>query len=67
MTEEGVSGQELSKRHSPQMRYLPLDEGELTDDELKPIKNLVAGLSRLENAQTAEEIQTILKNRQKTL
>ena len=47
--------------YRPRMRYLILDEGQFNDQQLKPLKNLVAGLFRLENAQTAEDIRTIME------
>ena len=44
------------------MQYLLLDESQFSDQDLKPLQNLVAGLFRLENAKTAEDIQHIMEN-----
>jgi len=45
--------------YRPRMRYLLLDEGIFSDQELRPLKNLVAGLIRLENAHTVEDIRQL--------
>ena len=48
------------EKYRPQLEYLLVDEGRFTEIELIPLHNLVAALFRLENSQTAEDIQRIL-------
>jgi len=45
--------------YRPQLRYLLLDEGRLSEAELSS-RNLVAALFRLENSRTREDIQQVL-------
>jgi predicted transposase/invertase (TIGR01784 family) len=42
--------------YKPSLHYLVLDEGRFSQDELNPLKNLVAAVFRLENAITHEDM-----------
>jgi len=46
--------------YKPGLRYLLLDEGQIAQDELNPLKNLVAAVFRLENAQTHADIIAVV-------
>ena len=50
------------ERYRPSLRYLLIDEGRYRDEELEPLKNLVASLFRLENSRTLEDIEKVLQN-----
>jgi predicted transposase YdaD len=47
-------------RHRPSLRYLLIDEGCYSDNELAPLKNLVAALFRIENSRTPHDIERVL-------
>jgi hypothetical protein len=49
-------------RYQPRLRYLLLDEGRFQDQDLAPLRNLVAALFRLENSRDAAAIQRILRH-----
>ncbi len=62
-TEVGDLISDLPKNMSlykPGLRYLLLDEGRFAQDELNPLKNLVAAVFRLENAQTHDDIIAVV-------
>jgi predicted transposase/invertase (TIGR01784 family) len=46
--------------YKPNLRYLLLDEGRFSQDALNPLKNLVAAVFRLENAQTHTDIIAVV-------
>jgi len=46
--------------HLPSLRYLLIDEGAFSEQQLAPLKNLVAALFRLENSRKPEDIQEVL-------
>lgn len=46
--------------YKPNLRYLLLDEGRFSQDELNPLKNLAAAVFRLENAQTHTDIMAVV-------
>jgi predicted transposase/invertase (TIGR01784 family) len=48
------------EKYRPQLEYLLLDEGALSEQELAPLHNLVAALFRLERSQTVTDIQAVL-------
>ncbi len=48
------------ERYRPQLRYLLLDERRYQDEELKPLKNLVAAIFRLENSSTPRDLLNVL-------
>ncbi len=50
----------MLQRYQPQLRYLLLDEGRYTDEELGETRNLVAALFQLENSRSTEAIQVVL-------
>ena len=50
------------EQYKPSAKYLLLDEGCYTNDTLKPLKNLVAAIFRLENAQTPDEVGEVIDN-----
>lgn len=45
--------------YRPSLRYLLLDDGRFSEAELKPLKNLVAALFRLENTETTRNIRNV--------
>jgi predicted transposase YdaD len=47
-------------RYRPQLRYLLLDERRYEDDELAPLRNLVAALFRLENSRQMQDFRRVL-------
>jgi len=47
-------------RYLPQFRFLLVDEGCYQEEELKPLKNLVSALFRLENSRDSERIMGIV-------
>jgi hypothetical protein len=48
------------ERYRPQLHYLLLDEGRYREEELRPLKNLVAAVFRLENSRTPQDILNVL-------
>jgi len=44
------------ERYRPALRYLLLDEGCFADEELAPLRNLVAPLFRPENSRTPDDV-----------
>jgi hypothetical protein len=46
--------------YRPQLRYLLLDEGRHREEELKPLRNLVAAVFRLENSRAPADIVNVL-------
>jgi len=48
------------ERYRPQLRYLLLDERRYQEEELKPLKNLVAVIFRLENSRTPRDLLNIV-------
>jgi flagellar biosynthesis/type III secretory pathway protein FliH len=48
-------------RYRPQMRYLLVEERGFSDEELAPMRNLVAALFRLENSRNPEDIIQVLE------
>ena len=57
------TGQGL-ERYRPQLRYLLLEERAFGDPVLAPLQSRVAGLFRLEQARTADEVQALLQGLQ---
>ena len=47
-------------RYRPQLRYLLLDEGRYADNELAPLRNVVAALFRMENSRTPQDVEQVL-------
>jgi hypothetical protein len=47
-------------KYLPHLKYLLLDEGSFADEDLKPLKNLVAALFRLENLKSARDLFEIV-------
>jgi len=47
-------------KYKPSLRYLTLDEGRYSETELKPLKNLVAAIFRLENSTTEIDIINVI-------
>jgi len=54
-------------RYKLESEYLILDEGSYSLSELEPLKNLVAAIFRLENAQNREDIIRVIDNLQQWL
>ncbi len=50
------------EHYLPSLKYLLLDEGAYDTETLAPLKNLVAAIFRLENAQTDQEILAVITN-----
>ena len=48
------------ERYRPRLRYLLLDEGRYRDEELRPLRNLVAAVFRLENSRSPEDVLEVL-------
>ena len=48
------------ERYRPHLRYLLLDEGRYREEELRPLKNLVTAVFRLENSRTPDDILKVL-------
>jgi predicted transposase/invertase (TIGR01784 family) len=48
------------ERYRPQLRYCLLDEMRLADSELEPLRNVAAGLFRLEKSQGPENLQRVV-------
>src|SRR2546430_5701114 len=46
--------------HGPRLRYVLLDEGQYTERQLAPLRNLVAALCRLENSREPQDVQRVL-------
>jgi hypothetical protein len=46
--------------YRPHLRYLLLDEGRLSADEVEPNENLAAALIRLENSRAPQELQRVV-------
>ena len=46
--------------HRPRLRYVLLDEGQYTERQLTPLRNLVAALCRLEHSREPEDVQRVL-------
>jgi len=49
-------------RYRPQARYLLIDEGRYGEAELQPLRNLVAGLFRLENSRSDAEVLEVVRS-----
>ena len=47
-------------RYRPEFRFMLLDEGAYVDEDLKPLRNLVSALFRLENSRDPERIEEIV-------
>ena len=47
-------------RYQPKMRYLLLEESRYTEEELAPLRNVVAALFRLENSRDSEHINEVV-------
>jgi predicted transposase/invertase (TIGR01784 family) len=50
------------EKYRPQLRFLLLDEGNFTVQELSGLKNLVAALFRLENSRSEQDIQSVVRH-----
>jgi predicted transposase/invertase (TIGR01784 family) len=48
------------ERYRPQLRYCLLDEMRMADSELEPLRNVAAGLFRLEKSQGPENLQRVV-------
>ncbi len=48
------------ERYRPRLRYLLLDEGRYWEEELAPLRNLVAAVFRLEKSRTPADLEAIL-------
>jgi len=48
------------ERYRPRFSFLLLDEGQYRDEELKPLKNLVSALFRLENSRKPEQLMEVV-------
>jgi hypothetical protein len=48
------------ERYRPQLRYCLLDEMRMADSELEPLRNVAAGLFRLEKSQGPESLQRVI-------
>ncbi len=48
------------EQYRPRLSFLLLDEGSFKDEELKPLKNLVSALFRLEKGQDAEQLMDVV-------
>ena len=49
-------------RYAPRLRYLLLDEGTFSSEELGALKNLVAALFKLENSRSEENLLEVVTN-----
>ena len=50
------------ERYQPQSSYLVIDEGRYSESELKPLRNLVAALFRLENSRSYAEVLAVVRS-----
>lgn len=50
------------ERYQPRVRYLLIDEGRYGEDELVPLRNLVAALFRLENSRSDAEVLAVVRS-----
>jgi hypothetical protein len=48
-------------RYQPHLRYLLLDEGRYSDQELAGLRNLAAALIRLEHSQSPDEVRVVVE------
>ena len=48
------------ERYRPRLSFLLVDEGSYKEEELKPLKNLVSALFRLEKGQSAEQLMEVV-------
>lgn len=48
------------EHYRPRLRYLLIDEGRYSDSELKPLRNLVAALFRLESSRGRRDVDEVL-------
>lgn len=53
-------GPKALSRYLPTLQYLLLDEGAFSEEQLEPLRNLVAAVFRLENSRGPEDIQRVL-------
>ncbi len=50
------------EQYLPSLKFLLLDEGAYRNEQLQPLKNLVAAIFRLENAETVDDVLTVVTN-----